>query len=136
MRTVERTAAILAQPEQAVFGAYDGGRLLGMLGLRRAERTKERHKATIWGVYVAPAGRGAGHGRALMDAALAEARRWNGVERVGLSVSSDAPEALALYEAAGFRIWGREPRALCHDGRCADEIYLMLDLGTAGTAGG
>jgi len=128
MRTVEMTAAILAQPDQAVFGAFAEDRLVGLLGLRRAERRKQRHKAMIWGVYVAPAGRGAGLGRALFEAALAEARRWEGLEKVELSVSADAPEALGLYESVGFRVWGREPRSLCDGGRCADEIYLTLDL--------
>lgn len=131
MRTVPQAAAILTQPDQAVFGAFSEGRLVGMLGLRRAERIKQRHKAMIWGVYVAAAGRGAGHGRALMEAAIAEARCWDGVDKIELSVSADAPEALALYEATGFRVWGREPRSLCHEGRCADEIYLTLDLRAA-----
>lgn len=131
MRTVEATAAHLAAPDQAVFGAFEGDSLVGLLGLRRGERIKYRHKASIWGVYVAPAGRGRGHGRALFEAALAEARRWPGLEKLELSVTSAAPEALALYEAAGFRVWGREPRSLCHEGQCVDEIYLSLDL-TAG----
>lgn len=128
-RTREATAAHLAAPDQVVFGAFDGAALVGMLGMRREERRKRRHKAMIWGVYVAPAGRGRGHGHALFAAALAEARRWPGLEKIELSVSSAAPDALALYESVGFRTWGREPRSLCHEGHCADEIYLTLDLG-------
>src|SRR5438046_9715974 len=38
--------------EQVVFGQFDGADLIGMIGLIRASKVKQRHKATIWGMYV------------------------------------------------------------------------------------
>jgi len=129
LRTLESTAELLAPADgRVVFGAFREGRLVGMAGMVRASNQKHRHKAGVWGMYVAPGGRHSGLGRALLEALVAEARRWQGLETVQLSVTAEAPEALALYESAGFRVWGREPRSLCWEGRCADEIYLTLDL--------
>ena len=39
-----------------------------------------------------------------------------------------APEAQALYESCGFRVWGREPRSLCHEGTYVTVLHLALDL--------
>ncbi len=44
-------------------------------------------------------------------------------------MSESAVEAHRLYESAGFREWGREPRAFQWEGRFVDMIYLILDLG-------
>lgn len=120
--------ALAQVDEQAVFGAFRGERLSGMVGLVRAAKRKERHKALIWGMYVAPEARAAGTGRGLLDAALACARGWPGVEQVHLSVSETATTAARLYESAGFEVWGREPRAVAWRGRYADEIHLVLTL--------
>src|SRR5881296_2401614 len=45
-------------PESVVVGAFDGDSLLGMVGCFREQGAKERHKAFIWGMYVAPEARG------------------------------------------------------------------------------
>ncbi len=52
-------------------------------------------------LYVAPASRGRGLGRALLEAALATARRA-GASRIDLGTSTDDTAALSLYESAGF----------------------------------
>lgn len=125
----------LADPEQAVFGAFEGDGLTGMVGVVRAARVKIRHKAHIWGTYVSPHARGKGTGRALLEAAIERARAWPGVEQLHLGVTDAAVAARKLYEAAGFRIWGQEPRALQWEGRFVDELHLVLDLETlAGTS--
>jgi GNAT superfamily N-acetyltransferase len=49
--------------EQAVFGQFDGADLIGMIGLIRASKVKQRHKAAIWGMYVLPRARNKGIGR-------------------------------------------------------------------------
>jgi hypothetical protein len=50
-RVGERLAPIA---DRAVFGAFDDAVLIGTTGLRREQPRKLSHKATIWGVYVAP----------------------------------------------------------------------------------
>jgi GNAT superfamily N-acetyltransferase len=124
----EFVGTVLADHEQAVFGHFEGTRLTGMVGVLRGAGVKRRHKAQVWGMYVAPLARQQGVGRALLDAAIAQARSWPGVSQVHLSVTDPAVAARRLYEAAGFRSWGREPRALQWEGRCVDEFHLVLDL--------
>jgi ribosomal protein S18 acetylase RimI-like enzyme len=128
-RDPEVVRGFLGAPEmQAVYGAFDGAALVGMVGLVKSTNTKQRHKAMIWGMYVDPRYRGAGVGSRLLRAAIARAREW-AVEQVHLSVSDAAPVARHLYEAAGFRVWGTEARALQREGRFVAEHHLVLVLG-------
>lgn len=108
----------------AVFGAFVDGRLAGMAGVSRQSRLKMRHKAHIWGVYVSPDLRGRGLARQVLLAALAHAEAMPGVQQIKLSVSAGNASALALYEALGFRTYGREPAALCVDGVMHDELLM------------
>jgi ribosomal protein S18 acetylase RimI-like enzyme len=114
--------------EQALFGYFEDDRLRGMVGLVRASKVKQRHTAMIWGMYVSAEARRRGAGRALLDAAVNLARAW-GVSQVQLSVTEAAPAAKRMYEAAGFKDWGRQPRALGWQGRFVDEDHMVLELG-------
>lgn len=116
------------QREQAVFGYFEGADLAGMVGVIRATEVKRRHKAYIWGMYVAPGARRKGVGRALLESAIEQARAWPGVDRLHLSVTEAAAEARKLYESEGFRCWGREARALAWQGQFVDEAHLVLEL--------
>jgi len=126
--SVEFVRGALADGDQAVFGHCDGPTLTGMVGVMRAAGLKRRHRAYIWGMYVAPEARAKGVGRQLLDAAVAHARTWPEVRQVSLSVTDVAAAARRLYERAGFRSWGQEPGALEWAGRCVDEIHLVLEL--------
>lgn len=133
--SLEFVRTVLADDqEQAVFGSFEGADLTGMVGLFRASRVKQRHKAGIWGMYVAPRARSKGVGRALLEAVIQHARSW-GLEQVQLSVTDAAPTAKRLYETAGFRPWGREPRSLQWKGRFVDEHHLVLELRDPATRG-
>ena len=112
--------------EQAVFGYFDAANLVGMVGVVRAAAVKRRHTALIWGMYVTPRARRMGVGRMLLDAAIERARAWPEIEQLHLSVSDSASAAQRLYETAGFKSWGREPRALQSAGRFVDEFHLVL----------
>ncbi|HWM91518.1 MAG TPA: GNAT family N-acetyltransferase [Thermoanaerobaculia bacterium] len=119
----------LANPEeQAVFGCFEGTGLAGMVGVRRETAVKRRHRAQVWGMYVAPRARQKGAGSALLQAAIEQARSWPGVVQVHLSVTEPAVAAQRLYEAVGFRTWGHEPRALQWEGSFVDESHLVRDL--------
>lgn len=117
----------LGAPGRAIVGAFDAG-LVGVAGIYRHERRKEAHKATIWGVYVAPAARGRGLGAALVSAAVAVARTWDGVRQVHLIVSARTPNAARVYERLGFVRWGTEPAGLCVDGVDVPDHHMLLDL--------
>src|SRR5689334_18688913 len=55
LTTVEMCAARLQAggDENFVLGAFDGPSLVGAVGFYREPRAKRRHKAQIWGVFVA-----------------------------------------------------------------------------------
>jgi ribosomal protein S18 acetylase RimI-like enzyme len=67
-----------------------------------------------------------------MDAVIAHARSWQGVEYLDLAVSANSPEAQRLYKGFGFVVWGREPEVTEHEGRRYDEIHMTHRLRTAG----
>lgn len=62
--------------------------------------------AGLASVWVAPRGRGRGVGDALIEAALAHARRW-GYQRVALEVGDHNVPARRLYARHGFTRTGR-----------------------------
>ncbi|KAA3606809.1 MAG: GNAT family N-acetyltransferase [Planctomycetota bacterium] len=118
-----------AQEGQAVFGAFSGSDLVGMIGLVRESKAKHRHRALIWGMFVKPSHRGSGLGRALLEAVIQHARTWPDLDWLDLSVTSAAPEAQKLYESAGFHRWGAEPDSLRHAGESATKIFMQMELG-------
>ena len=91
------------QRGRTVVIAQDGDDWLGMAGLYADDDLPEI--ANLWGVWVDPAARGGGAGRALVEAAVGLAREL-GFGRVELSVTDHAPGAGALYESLGFRRTG------------------------------
>ena len=102
--------------ESLVVGAFDDVRLVGAFGVQFAERERERHKATLFGMFVRPQSRGTGLGRALVAAALEQARARTGVSVVQLSAVATNDRALQLYESFGFMRWGIEPRCFADGG--------------------
>jgi predicted adenylyl cyclase CyaB len=113
---------------EALFGAFVGDRLAGTVGLALEPRARTRHKALLFGMYVAPAYRARGLGGRLVDAALQHARATPGVELVQLTVTDRNVAALELYRSRGFVQWGAEPRAVTLEGGHAAKLHLWCDL--------
>lgn len=141
-RDIDLVAAKLAEAQNEIFAveapaepdassasaSRSEKRLVAAAGVVRRAQRKFAHRALIWGVFVAPERRGQGLGRAVVAAALDEARHWTGVDYVDISASVSSPEARRLYERLGFEAWGREPDALEHEGKRYDEIHMTLRL--------
>lgn len=127
-QAAERLAGPQGAPDNGIVGAFLDGRLVGTVGFVRETRAKTRHKAFIWGVYVAPEARGQGLGRRMLDAAIAALRAVPGIEQVHLSVSTATQAARKLYASAGFIGWGMEPRAMAIGDRRIDEEHMVLML--------
>jgi ribosomal protein S18 acetylase RimI-like enzyme len=76
---------------------------VGLVVLRfRLSLWSRGHECYLAELYVAPGHRGQGIGRALLEAALAEARR-RGADYMDLGTSEDDVVARHLYERCGFR---------------------------------
>jgi len=86
-----------APPHGRFLVGYVGTTPVAMGGLRRIDATTVEIKR----MYVRPAARRTGLGRALLDALEAQARAA-GAERVVLETGTEQHEAAGLYEAAGY----------------------------------
>ena len=115
----------LAAP--GAFGAYVDGKIVGMARfVQDAGSAKERHKGSVYGMYVAPHARGQGIGSALLEALIQHASGI--VEQLRLGVVDDSIAAIRLYHRHGFVIYGREERALKTDTGYANEVLMALRL--------
>lgn len=89
---------------------------------------KRRHKAWIWGVFVAPAARGRGIAKCLMQAAIQRAKSIPGLEMLLLTVAVDQPAPRKLYQSLRFRSFGVEPRGLKIGNASHDEENMVLEF--------
>jgi RimJ/RimL family protein N-acetyltransferase len=117
-----------AREDAAVFGAFEGDALVGMVGLHREQHMNLAHKGHLFGVYVAPSVRGHGVARDLMAAALEFARGVPGLAKVNLHVDAANVSAIALYESLGFVVFGRESDAMRIGSQKRDDLQMTLRL--------
>ena len=103
-----------------------GDPLAGMAALGFDMRIKRRHAAHLWGVFVRPEARGTGLARALVAAAVQEARTR--VDHLRLAVDAANATAIGLYRSLGFVEYGLEPAGLRRDGIETDDLLMALDL--------
>lgn len=120
----EKRLDVSPTAEQVVFGAFDGDVLAGAAGLQFQTREKARHKADLFGMYVAPSARRAGFGRQLARALLDEAAARAGVRIVQLTVTEGNVAAQTLYEHCGFRPFGVEPFAVAFGGVYLSKVHM------------
>jgi GNAT superfamily N-acetyltransferase len=118
---------LAARGDRAVLGAFIDDALVGSVGINRETMAKLAHKASIWGMYVAPEHRGAGIGRQLLNEAIRVAQSFDGVRQLTLYVNAVNVGAIALYESLGFVTYGVEPCGMKVDGVFYDE-HLMVKV--------
>ncbi len=131
-RSIEEVAARVDDTDDnLIMGALASGRLVGMGGFRRETRRKQRHRATLWGMFVEPEWQGRGIGGRLLDALVDHARTQPGLDQLTLGVIVGNHNARALYLSRGFWPYAVDPAAVRLDGRDYDDELMVLDL--AGT---
>lgn len=128
IKPVTTSAKRLAADSSGIFwGAFEGGTLAGMVGLDHEPRIKNRHKAVVIGMYVAPEFAGRGIGRELLATLLDHAR--NGpLELLVLTVTRGNEGAEQLYLKTGFKSFGIEPHAIKVDNQYFDKNHMFLQL--------
>ena len=102
------------------------GRVVGLLGLHMDRVPRRRHCASI-GMAVHDAFQGQGVGNALMAAMVDLADNWLNVRRIELTVYTDNPAAVHLYEKFGFVIEGTHRDYAFRNGVYVD-AYAMARL--------
>lgn len=125
---VEFAERLAPSERSGTFGAFDGERLIGVVGLLREMGAKEYHKALLVGMYVTPSARRSGVARSLVAAALDFARTMAELRQVKLAAEGTNLAALSLYRSFGFEEFGLEPDALYVDGAYYDEVHMVLFL--------
>ena len=121
----KRIGSTRDSPYDFVLGAFTAaGELVGTVGLAVEPRVKQRHKARVFGMYVASEASANGLGRALLTECLDRARAIPGLEQVNLTVTSTNERAVRLYEAAGFLAFGVEQRAI----KVGDTYYPKMHM--------
>jgi len=124
----ERLRCVAARPHDFFLGAFRAGRLLGIVGLQGRYRPKERHNASVVGMYVVPEVSGQGVGRALMQALLRDAGRIAGLEQLDLTVTEGNDAARTLYLRCGFTVWGTLPRAVRIGPHYLGKVHMVRPL--------
>ncbi|WP_338584963.1 GNAT family N-acetyltransferase [Pseudomonas sp. MAG733B] len=111
-----------------VFGAFEEGRLAGIVGLAFEPREKARHKATLFGMYVSANVRQRGLGFQLVEAVLAEARSHQDLRLIKLTVTAGNDAAFNLYQRCGFVQFGLEPMAVRVGEDYFDKIHMWREV--------
>ena len=118
-KLAQRIGELLSTGETIALLAGDGPDGVAILRLRPSIWTP-RLECYLAELYVAPARRGEGLGRALMEAAIAAART-EGADYMELNTGEDDITARALYEKLGFDNRGGRPEG-------AVNVYYELEL--------
>lgn len=116
----------LNQENVQVFGAYEEGRLLGVVSLLFESHSKMKHRARVFGFYIDDRYRNSGIGRGLIKRAIDEARKMGFIEQLYLSVVTTHFIAKRLYKSLGFQTYAIEKRALKVDDKYYDEELMVL----------
>jgi RimJ/RimL family protein N-acetyltransferase len=112
------------------FGVIsETGDLAGIAAFAIDDGERERHRGWVMQVYVKPAMRGTGAALSLLDAVADYARGQ--VIQLHLMVGAHNAPAVRLYEKAGYRIYGTDPRCLYVNGRYIDEHMMVRFLDEA-----
>ncbi len=109
-----------------MYGAFVDGALAGVVGWSREPRVKNRHRAKVFGMFVAPEHVRRGVGTALLAHLVDDVRHDPGILQLILTVTDSNLSARAFYERAGFRSFGVEPRAIRVDAEFFDKNHMIL----------
>jgi ribosomal protein S18 acetylase RimI-like enzyme len=124
----ERTSFFTSTAPADTIVAVLDGELVGYLCLGHPTPLPENaHVSAVEGFTVAPTWRGRGVGRALLDAAVAEARR-RGSAKISLRVLSTNERARQVYAGAGFTVEGVLRGEFVIDGRPVDDVLMAMAL--------
>jgi ribosomal protein S18 acetylase RimI-like enzyme len=123
-----------AGDEALVLVALDGTEPVGMGVIERDPGERRRHRARIWGVWVASAARGRGLGRRLLTVQLEWAKERD-VVTVYLDVVVGNDPARSLYQRLGFVRRDLDPYSLRIDDEFVAQERLVLLLRVPGRGG-
>jgi RimJ/RimL family protein N-acetyltransferase len=104
------------------------GELVGCVGLGVSQHGKSAHRGFVWGMYVLPEARNQGVAKLLINKLIERASQFPALEQLHLNVVTTNTAAARLYEAAGFSVYGTDPRVLKIDQNYYDEYLMVFNL--------
>ncbi|MEJ3742576.1 N-acetyltransferase family protein [Actinomycetes bacterium KLBMP 9797] len=113
-------------PDHRYVAVDDDGVVVGWVAVCAVSSRRVYAGVVEHSLYVDPAARGRGVGRALL-AALITATETAGIWTIQSGVFPENTASLALHERAGFRVVGvreRVGRHAAHDGRWRDVVFI------------
>ncbi|MFA6301754.1 MAG: GNAT family N-acetyltransferase [Legionella sp.] len=120
----EQGDAYAFEAENGVVGAFDGDRLLGMLGFYVKNSEKQRHKLYLWGLYVAGESRGQGIGRSLIHYVGAFVAK-DSIRQILVHVIVPNEALLGFYNSCGFELMSSESDAYFFEGKSWEQVLLV-----------
>lgn len=111
--------------DDAIFGAFEGEDLVGVVGFYVHPTKKTKHRGTMFSVYVRKEHRGKGIADQLVKSVLEYSA--DRVMQVHCSVIVGNEGATNLYKRNGFEIIGKIPNVFCIDGKYYDD-YSMVKI--------
>jgi L-amino acid N-acyltransferase YncA len=110
-------------PAPRLVARDDAGEVVGWCALSPVSRRAVYAGVTEESVYVAPAARGRGVGRALLEAMCRESEAA-GIWTMQTGIFPENGASLALHEACGFRVVGLRERIGQQRGRWRDVVFM------------
>lgn len=114
--------------ESFTLGAFVDSNLVGTLSVERDSRTKLKHKALLFRMFVDSSHAGKGIGKALVKQAKAQSILIQGLHQLHLTVLSNNERAIYLYQSCGFETFALEPKSVEINGHYIDELQMILFL--------
>ncbi|GGN91445.1 GNAT family N-acetyltransferase [Saccharibacillus kuerlensis] len=121
----EVTKRIKNESDNYILMAFtESDQAAGMIGFRREQGIKLRHKGMIWGVYVSSEHRGKGIAAELLKEVIHRGKDLEGLKQINLCVVTTNQAAVDLYKKLGFKTYGIEKNALEYKGQGYDEELM------------
>jgi ribosomal protein S18 acetylase RimI-like enzyme len=127
-QSVEKYKISFQSQDSFTFGAFENEKLIGVVTLVKEKKLKLKHRANIFAMYVSPEKRGIGAGKCLMLEAIKKAKELDEIEQIYLTVVTTNDPAKSLYSSLGFKVFGKDKRAIKLDNTYFDEDLMVLLL--------
>ncbi len=116
--------------ESFTLGAFTNeNQLIGFVKYKRDHRSKARHRASLFSLYVLPNHRGKGIAKKLINNLIKTIEPISGIEQLQLSTIISKNSLIEFYESFGFEILGDVIKGdLIIDNQYVDAIYMVKHL--------
>jgi ribosomal protein S18 acetylase RimI-like enzyme len=129
---IERHLQASEANQSPILGTWHSHELVALVGLKPESRPTVAHKASLWGLYVAPPHRRQGIGSRLLAFTITVAKEIEPLRQLRAVVNASSEEAIGLFVSSGFKQFGMEPRAKLVEGTFHDQVYFWYALDESG----